>query len=565
MKHTIWPHLLAVLGLVLFLATTSAAPYAGALATVGTGFTYQGRLKEGGVPAHGAYDFQFSLFDAVSGGSQIGSTVTQDDVSVSNGLFTVQLDFGSVFDGTALWLEIAVRQGSSTGSYTPLGPRQPLMAAPYAQYSQNAPWNGISNVPPDLADGDDDTTYAAGFGLDLNSTVFDVNTKTVQARVSGECAVGQAIQAILEDGTVVCQSIFDSALSARQAFSHNIVDQNGDVGNDPSITIGVDGLPIISHYASDDDDLKVSHCNDPACNSATSTILEANSEKYSAITIGVDGLPLISYVHSSGALKVAHCQDLYCNSADIFTVDATSSMAHHSIAIGADGLGLISYQDAQNGRLKVAHCEQLACSTQTISTLASSLGTGSDYNSIVIGADGLGLILYRHISNNTIYLAHCDTIICNTATISLVSGIGGGFSSSLAIGANGLGVFSYIIINSGKYSLYAGRCQNLTCTNNSTTLFLSQFGVAGDPIRTSIATGADGIPLIAYDYGNLHVVRCIAVDCQGGSSSMTLPVDGKQPAMVIGADGLPAIAFQDGSKQQLEVVRTMLGRGTPYR
>ncbi len=379
-----------------------------------------------------------------------------------------------------------------------------------------------------------------------------------RARATVNVVVGAAVAFVLLNALL-------SALSARQAFSHNIVDQNGDVGNDPSITIGVDGLPIISHYASDSDDLKVSHCNDPACNSATSTILEANSEKYSAITIGVDGLPLISYVHSSGALKVAHCQDLYCNSADIFTVDATSSMAHHSIAIGADGLGLISYQDAQNGLLKVAHCEQLACSTQTVSVLVSRLGTGSDYNSTVIGADGLGLILYRHITNNTTYIAHCDTIICNTATISLVSGIGGGFSSSLAIGANGLGVFSYIIINSGKYSLYAGRCQNLTCTNNSTTLFLSQFGVAGDPIRTSIATGADGIPLIAYDYGNLHVVRCIAVDCQGGSSSMTLPVDGKQPAMVIGADGLPAIAFQDGSKQQLEVVRTMLGRGTPYR
>lgn len=562
MKHTIWPHLLAVLGLVLFLATTSAAPYAGALATVGTGFIYQGRLKEGGVPAHGAYDFQFSLFDAVGGGSQIGSTVTVDDVSVSNGLFTVQLDFGSVFDGTALWLEIAVRQGSSTGSYTPLGPRQPLMAAPYAQYSQNAPWNGISDVPSDLADGDDDTTYAAGFGLDLNSTVFDVNTKTVQARVSGECAVGQAIQEILEDGTVLCQSTFDSTLSARQAFSHNIIDQNGDVGNNPSITIGVDGLPIISHYASDDDDLKVSHCNDPACNSATSTILEANSEKYSAITIGVDGLPLISYVHSSGALKVAHCQDSYCNSADIFTVDATSSMAHHSIAIGADGLGLISYQDAQNGRLKVAHCQQLDCSTQTVSTLASSLGTGSDYNSIVIGADGLGLIIYNRPSNNVAYLAHCDDLICSAATISIV---GNSFSNSITISANGLAVYSYMMAINGYYSLYIGRCQNTTCTNNSTNLLLSQFGVAGDPIRTSIATGADGIPLIAYDYGNLHVVRCTAVDCQGGSSSMTLPVDGKQPAMVIGADGLPAIAFQDGSKQQLEVVRTMLGRGTPYR
>ncbi len=102
------------------------------LAAVGTAFTYQGRLKDSGVPAAGVYDFQFRLYDALSGGSQIGGTSSVADVAVSDGLFTVTLDFGaSAFDGQARWLEIDVKRDAD-GSYTTLSPRQALTAAPYA-------------------------------------------------------------------------------------------------------------------------------------------------------------------------------------------------------------------------------------------------------------------------------------------------------------------------------------------------------------------------------------------------------------------------------------------------
>ncbi len=104
----------------------------GIQAILGTAFTYQGRLLVGGNPVSGTYDFEFRLYNAEIGGTQVGSTVTKDDISVNDGLFTVQLDFGDVFYGTALWLQIGVRPGDSTGAYTTLSPRQPLTAAPYA-------------------------------------------------------------------------------------------------------------------------------------------------------------------------------------------------------------------------------------------------------------------------------------------------------------------------------------------------------------------------------------------------------------------------------------------------
>jgi len=102
-------------------------------APVGTAFTYQGRLEDSGSPANGSYDFEFKLFDDLSAGSQVGSTLEVDDQAVTQGYFTVMLDFGaSAFNGQARWLEIAGRPGESRVYSTLLSPRQALTASPYA-------------------------------------------------------------------------------------------------------------------------------------------------------------------------------------------------------------------------------------------------------------------------------------------------------------------------------------------------------------------------------------------------------------------------------------------------
>lgn len=117
-----------------------------------TSFTYQGRLLDNGQPADGPYDVRFILYDAESGGSQVGGTIIKDDAAVSDGLFTVILDFGSnTFTGSARYLEIAVRPGGSTGAFAVLSPRRPVTATPYATHAYNA----------DLLDGRDSSTFAS--------------------------------------------------------------------------------------------------------------------------------------------------------------------------------------------------------------------------------------------------------------------------------------------------------------------------------------------------------------------------------------------------------------------
>ncbi len=112
----------------------------------GTAFTYQGRLNDVSNPANGNYDLRFAVYNAAAVGSVAGGPVTNAATAVTNGLFTVTLDFGSgVFDGSARWLEIAVRTNGATGFAT-LTPRQPLTPAPYAILAGTA--SGLSGTLP---------------------------------------------------------------------------------------------------------------------------------------------------------------------------------------------------------------------------------------------------------------------------------------------------------------------------------------------------------------------------------------------------------------------------------
>ena len=158
-------------------------------AALGSAFTYQGQLKKNGSPINDTCDFQFSLYDASSGGTQITSTQTVTGVSVSNGLFTTLIDFGNgAFNGDARWLEIAVKCAGDA-NFVPLSQRQPLTAVPYALFSKAAAWSGLSGVPAGFADGvDNDTTYTAGIGLTLIGGQFGLD---VPYSLPQSCANGQ--------------------------------------------------------------------------------------------------------------------------------------------------------------------------------------------------------------------------------------------------------------------------------------------------------------------------------------------------------------------------------------
>ncbi|MDO8631836.1 MAG: hypothetical protein Q7R41_15220, partial [Phycisphaerales bacterium] len=88
--------------------------------------TYQGQLKQAGVPVSGGFSLDFSLWDADVDGNLVAGPVNRPDTLVSNGLFNVLLDFPpEVFSGARLWLEVSV-------DGIPLTPRQEITPVPYA-------------------------------------------------------------------------------------------------------------------------------------------------------------------------------------------------------------------------------------------------------------------------------------------------------------------------------------------------------------------------------------------------------------------------------------------------
>lgn len=130
-------------GFLIFLLLFGAllATHSTAQAQTPTVITYQGRLTDQNAPANGQYDLRFIVYTQDVGGAQQGSIATLDNVMVTDGVFTVQLDFGGTApftNSTGLFIETSIRPGASGGAYTILSPRQPLTATPYAFKAINA-------------------------------------------------------------------------------------------------------------------------------------------------------------------------------------------------------------------------------------------------------------------------------------------------------------------------------------------------------------------------------------------------------------------------------------------
>jgi hypothetical protein len=169
---------------------------------VSTIFTYQGSLVDGGAPADGSYDLRFELI----GPGPAATPITLEDVAVSGGVFSVELDFDVAIASGDYSLAISVRPGPSSGAFTTLAPTTPIRPTPQAQVAAIA--SEAASVSPNavnsagIADGTVGSVDIADGGVGS----VDIDTSQVQVRVGGTCASGNAIATIAADGTVTCQA-----------------------------------------------------------------------------------------------------------------------------------------------------------------------------------------------------------------------------------------------------------------------------------------------------------------------------------------------------------------------
>ncbi|MDP2674288.1 MAG: hypothetical protein Q8Q00_05190 [Dehalococcoidia bacterium] len=456
--------------------------------------SFQGRLTNPGTGlpvANGNYSITFRIYDAPAGGNQVW-TETQGTVAVSGGLFNVQL--GSVtalrasdFDGTARYLEVQVSPDAA------MAPRLQFGYVPYAFQAEQA--GALSRLGFSLT-----TVDSAGIVGALSSITAGTD--------------GLPVISYFDDSNddLKVAHCGNTACSAGNTFT--TVD-SANVGLYTSITVGTDGLPVISYYDQGNSALKVAHCGNVSC-SGGNTLTAVDSAGvvgfFTSITVGTDGLPVISYSDlTNNDLKVAHCGNTACSAGNTFTtVDSAGLVGWYtSITVGTDGLPVISYTDQTNSDLKVAHCGNVSCSAGNTLTAVDAPNFVSGYSSITVGTDGLPVISYFDDANDDLKVAHCGNVLCSAGnTLTFVDSAGSvGDLSSITVGADGLPVISYWdLMNS---DLKVAHCGNVSCSAGNSFTAVDSAGSVG--LYTSITVGTDGLPVVSYNddtNDDLKVAHC---------------------------------------------------------
>ncbi|AKS43025.1 tail fiber domain-containing protein [Wenzhouxiangella marina] len=148
---------------------------------------YQGRLLDNGAPFTGSVDMNFEIWTQQTGGTMVSSqSVT--GVAVANGLFQVELLFGTVPWGDGLWLEVEADGITLT-------PRQRVAAAPLALHALNG--GGFWELDGGILSYDD--TVA----INSNATealIVDGGVVGISATADGNAVFGQTANGIAVQG-----------------------------------------------------------------------------------------------------------------------------------------------------------------------------------------------------------------------------------------------------------------------------------------------------------------------------------------------------------------------------
>lgn len=354
--------LLAGLVVVLFnsRAVAQEAPSQPAQAPAGdvaSSFTYQGYLVQGEIPYNGNCDFEFRLFGAATGGTQIGSTQSRGQQAVSGGRFTVELNFGAgAINGQARWLQIAVRCPSGVGAYTTLTPRQVLTATPFAL--SLLPGAGVSG------------TVASGGILNLaNSSTsqeavgLNVALAPTGVQIVRASNIGVAINSAGTNGLQV-NSAGNNGLQVESAAENGLqVDSAGNngiqVGSASANGFQVDsaGAPSISYYSPFNNGLEVAGAEGFGLyvGRADQDGIRIRSAADDSIQIGEDGIASFYglYVPAPGTTYTS----LLPNTADSrgeWGLYTTDSIFAANIGIGAQTLVAVAAADVSAGDVVAA-------------------------------------------------------------------------------------------------------------------------------------------------------------------------------------------------------------------
>ncbi|MGB1250267.1 MAG: tail fiber domain-containing protein [Candidatus Promineifilaceae bacterium] len=167
------------------------------ISTSSSSLTYEGYLESAdGTPINGTIKFSSTLYDALTGGNQIGITNLFDDVLVEDGVFSVDLSFGdNTFLGGDRWLDISIDD-------VPLTPRQRITPAPYALRGGGT--NSIvtndslnANISAGVSNTIQNNAQSSGIYVGTSNIISDAQNAFISGGITNSISGGSASSSIL--------------------------------------------------------------------------------------------------------------------------------------------------------------------------------------------------------------------------------------------------------------------------------------------------------------------------------------------------------------------------------
>jgi hypothetical protein len=515
----------------------------------GTAFTYQGRLNDGANPANGSYDLTFSLFDVVTNGNPIAGPLTNAATPVSNGLFTVTLDFGNQFPGAARWLEIGVSTNGG-GSFAPLNPRQQLTSAPYSIQAAYAASVAAANITGALTTTQLPSAVVTNGATGVNITGTFIGSGAGLANVPGtmpwQTVAGTSLTAAANQAYLLTNNAATTVTLPTTANVGDIVTVSGAGSNSWQAVTG-SGQSIMGYPAAAAGQVWTDNNNAPVTNwqsvasSADGTKLVAitasgsvytstdSGATWSGTTLGGQGYAVASSADGS-KLVAATSAGIVVNSGGYWTMSLPNVIAT-SVASSADGT-----------MIAVASANTILTSLDSRPPVLV-LTSAADWTSVALSADGTNLVA-------------ADVFGIYKATYSP----GGGWStavstapparwSSLAWSANGTKV---VAVNQGSapYQMYTSGDSGATWTPITS---------APGGLWTSVALSDDGTKLVAVNKGGSPYMIWTSTDSGLTWSGNNNAPPGAWQSVASSADGSKLVAVVNGGSIWTSQVRQFSG------
>jgi len=354
-------------------------------------------------------------------------------------------------------------------------------------------------------------------------------------------------------------------------------DTAGLVGLINSLQLDAAGNPVVSYWDQTNSDLKLLHCDDPACagdesaniTSPDTAGLVGNS---SSLQLDAAGNPVISYRDvTNNDLKLLHCDDPGCagdESANIFSPDTAGNVGNsNSLQLDAAGNPVISYFDDTNDDLKLLHCDDPTCAGDESANITSpdTAGSVGVDTSLQLDAAGNPVVSYRDASPNfDLKLLHCDDPGCvgdESANILSPDTAGNvGEDTSLQLDGAGNPVISYRDVTNLDLKLL--HCDDPDCAGDESANSFSPDTAGNVGEYTSLQLDAAGNPVVSYydaTNGDLKLLHCDDPACAGDESANIISPDtagvvGQLSSLQLDAAGNPVVSYYDVSNADLKLL-----------